>query len=333
MSNKFKVVLIASDDHPIPDWLDNKFTKAGIDYTYHQCYDRRALEEYANDADVLWLMSSRRDLIVEKNMDIFKRTGAVIKCGSGTDNIEHEACTKRGIIVAHTPEDPTESASDHSIALLFTAIRQTARQDRLIRRGTWNARAALPIAHFTGANLGLIGFGRIGKTIVRKLSGFQMKVRVFDPYLDSATIQSAGAEKLQLEELLRKSQFVLVSCPLTRETRNLIGEKQLRMMRSDAILVNCARETIVNEKALIKALKGGWIKAAALDVVEYPFKEGNDELLSLENLTLTPHMGGYADSYPDGLFESVVDVIIEMSKMHLPKWIVNKGVKPKWNMT
>ncbi len=291
MSNRFKVVLIANDDHPIPAWVSKKFAEADIDYVYHQCCNKEDIQKCAGDADVLWLMSSRKGLVVEENMDIFKKAGAVIKCGSGTDNIDHKACTKRGIIVAHTPEDPIEPTSDHFMAMLFTAVRQTARQDRLIRRGVWDAKAALPIGHFTGADLGLIGFGRIARAIVRKLSGFWMNIRVFDPYVDAATIETAGYRKVEMEQLLRKSQFVLVACPLTRETKGLLGQKELRMMRRDATLVNVARAGIVDKRALLIALREGWIKAAAFDVLEnHPLKP-DDELLSLENLNLTPHMG------------------------------------------
>lgn len=328
----FKVVLIANDDHPIPDWVSRKFAEAGIDYLYHQCYTREDLEECAQDADLLWLMSSRKGLVVEENMDIFKEVGAVIKCGSGTDNIDHDACTKRGIIVAHTPEDATEPTSDHTIAMLFTAARQTARQDRLIRRGVWDARAALPLGHFSGTDLGIIGFGRIARAVVRKLAGFEMNIRVFDPYIDANAIKKAGCRKADMEELLRKSRFVLVSCPLTKETKGLLGEKELRMMRSDSILVNCARAGIVDETALVKALKEGWIKAAAFDVLEkHPLTPG-DELLSFENINFTPHIGGYRDDYPDGIFDTVVEVILQIAAKRLPRWIVNKNVEPRWKM-
>jgi phosphoglycerate dehydrogenase-like enzyme len=330
---KFKVVLIANDGHPIPDWVREKFVAAGVEYVYQDCHRREDLEECVGDADVLWLMSSRRGLVTEENMDLFPKVGAVIKCGSGTDNIDHPACTRRGILVAHTPDDPTEPASDHFIAMLFTAVRRTARQDRLIRQGRWEARAALPIGRFTGADLGLIGFGRIGRAIVRKLSGFQMNVRVYDPYVEAAAIEAAGARRVELEELLRASQYVLVACPLTEETRGLLGEKELRLMRPDAVLVNCARGGIVEEAALIRALQEGWIQAAALDVVEKPPLKPGDPLLSLENLNLTPHLGGYPENYPDGIFSAPVEVILEMSRMRRPKWIANPGVVPKWKMT
>ena len=329
----FKVAMITNDNHPTPDWVAERFGSAGIEYVYHECHTREELEKYAADADVLMVMSSRRGLVVEENMDIFKKVGAVIKCGSGTDNIEHEACTKRGIIVAHTPDDVTEPTSDHTIAMLFTAVRQTARLDRCVRRGIWDSTAVLPIGQFTGAALGVIGLGRIGRRVVQKLSGFDMNVRVYDPYLDATIIEEAQVEMVELEGLLKKSQYVIVSCPLTNETRGLLGQKELHTMRSDAVLVNCARAGIVDEVALLKALKEGWIKAAAVDVVENsPLKPG-DELLALDNLIITPHAAGHPHDHPESAFPTPVDVVIEMSKMRLPKWIANQGVQPKWNMT
>lgn len=329
---RFKVVMIANDDHPVPDWIEERFAREKIEYLYHQCFNRQDLELYAKDADVLWLMSSRRDLVVEENMDIFKKAGAVIKCGSGTDNIDHGACSKRGMIVAHTPEDPTDATSDHFIAMLFTAVRQTARQDRLVRKGVWNPRAALPVGRLSGADLGLIGFGRIGRAIAAKLSGFKMVIRVYDPYTEDDMIKEAGVVRVELDELLIKSQYVLVACLLTKETENMIGVRELNLMRRDAVLVNVARAGIVDETALAEALKDGQIKAAALDVVKnHPLKYG-DALLSLENINFTPHLGGYPGNYPDGLYDSLVEIIIGMSRMHLPKWIANKGVKPRWDM-
>lgn len=329
--SRFKVVLVANDNHPIPDWVLGRFSEEGIHYEYHQCYNREDLEKYASDADVVWFMSSRRGLVVEENMDVFKKAGAVIKVGSGTDNIDHEACTRRGIIVAHTPEEPTEPTSDHFIAMLLTAVRQTARQDRLVRKGIWDVNAALPIGPLTGAELGIIGFGRIGRAIIRKLSGFNMKVRIFDPFVDERFIRETGADKVNLDNLLTESRYVLVACPLTKETENLIGERELKLMRKDAILVNVARAGIVNEEALVKALKEEWIKAAAFDVLKkHPLQPG-DEFLGLENIIFTPHVGGYPYNYPEGTFMGVVEEIIKMSKNQMPGWIVNKNVKPNWD--
>ncbi len=333
MLKKFKVVMIANDNHPIPDWVCAQFAQADIDYSYHQCFSREDLQSYAADADVLWLQSSRNGLVTEENMDIFKRAGAVIKCGSGTDNIDHAACTKRGIIVAHTPEDATDPTSDHQIAMLFSVVRQIARHDHLVHSSKWNVQAAPPLGNFTHQDLGLIGFGRIAKATVAKLSGFQMNIRVYDPFIDAASIAAAGCKKVELEELLKESRYVMVACPLTDQTRGLIGENELRMMRPEAVIVNVARAGIVEEEALIKALKEKWITAAAIDVLKKHPLETDDEWLGLNNVIFTPHAAGYAYDYPDSIFRTPVEVIIEMSKMRLPKWIANKGVKPKWKMT
>ena len=329
--DKFKVVLIANDDHEIPGWVEKKFAEANIDFSFHDCFNRKDLEKYASDADVLFLTSSRKDLVIEENMDIFKKAICVIKCGSGTDNISSAACTEKGILVAHTPDDPTDATSDHFIAMLFTAVRQTARQDRLVREGIWDIKAALPIGHFKGADLGIIGFGRIARAIVEKLSGFKMNVRVFDPYIDENIISEYKAIKVSLEEILRESQFLLIACPFTKETENLIGEKELKSMRRDSILVNVARAGIVNEDALKKALRKKWINAAALDVLkEHPLEPGN-EWLEFENVNFTPHLGGVSDDYPNFIFKTPVDVIIEMSKGEKPRWIVDKQCIPKYD--
>lgn len=332
MSTHFQVVLAANEHNPIPEWVPIKLAEAGIDYVHHECYDREDLKEHAADADVIWLMSSRR-LIVEENMDVLKKVGAVIKCGSGTDSIDHDACTKRGILVAHTPDDVTDPTSDHSIAMLFTAVRQTARQDRLVRRGRWDPLNALPLGKLTGADLGIIGFGRIGRAITRKLSGFRMCVRVYDPYVDAAVIEANAATKVSMDELLRRSQYVLVCCPLTKETRGMLADEELATMRADSVVVNCARAGVVDEQALIRALKRGQVRSAALDVLHNHPLLPNDELLALETVNFTPHMGGYLSDYPDAHFVGPVEAIIDISKMRMPAWIANEGVTPKWHMT
>jgi D-3-phosphoglycerate dehydrogenase len=329
MSKEFTVVLIASD-HSVPGWVCKKYKEARIHFRHHECYTREDLQQHAWDAHVLWLMSSRKGLVVEENMDVFKKAGVAIKCGSGTDNIDHAACTKHGIIVAHTPEDPVEPASDHAIALLLSAIRQIAKQDHLVRQGILEPLKALPLGGLTNAEVGIIGFGRIGRRIAQKLSGFEVDLRVFDPYLDREEIEAAGGEKVELNELLQESQYVFLQCPLNEETRGLIGQNELQKMRPDSILVNNARSGVVVQKELVEALRNGQIQAAALDTFDSPESDG---LLSLESVVLTPHLGGWPGNYPYETFRAVVDVIVDVSRMKLPKWIVNKGVVPKWKMT
>lgn len=332
MANQFRVVQIANDGHPLPDWVKPRFAAANVDCTYHQCHNRGDLESCVDGADMLWLMSGRKGLVIEENMALFPNIGAVQRVGSGTDNIDHAACTKRGILVVHTPEDMTEVTSDHVITMLLSAVRRVVWHDRNIRRGKWAPRDPISICRMRGAELGLVGFGRIGKATVEKLSGFQMTIRVYDPYADPEMIESLGCEPVGLEELLTNSQLIALVCALTDETRGLIGPDQLGMMREDAVLVNCARGPIVDEQALYETLKNNRIAGAALDVFcETPMPD--DHLFrSLENVNFTPHAAGVPLPFPDALYENQVLSIIDLAEGRMPRWIANRGVKPKWNL-
>jgi D-3-phosphoglycerate dehydrogenase len=326
MMNEFKVALIANDDHPIPAWVDEKFKQAGISWAYKQCYNRNDLKEIATDANVLWLMSGRKGLVIEENMDIFKNLIAVVRIGSGTDNIDHDACNKRGIIIGHSPEIMIECTSDHMIAMLFSAVRRIAVHDKRIRVGIFNPREPMSIGYYKNAKLGIIGFGKIAKAVIKKLSGFEMDVKVFDPYVEQIDIVKAGCKKVELSELLKESQFIIVACPLTDSTNNLLGENEFKLMRKDAVLVNCARGGIVNDNALLNALKNKTIAAAAIDVYSKTPPDSSGEIFKLENVNFTPHSAGYPLPYPDMHYRGQIDVIIDISKGKTPQWIANKSV-------
>jgi D-3-phosphoglycerate dehydrogenase len=329
---QFRVVQIANDGLPLPDWVEPRFSAANVECTYHQCHNRDDLKSCVEGADMLWLMGGRRGLVIEENMDLFPDIGAVQRVGSGTDNIDHDACTKRGILVVHTPEDVTEVTSDHVITMLLSVVRRIVWHDRNIRNGFWDQKVPLPVCTLRGAELGIVGFGRIGKAVVEKLSGFQMTIRVYDPYADPEMIVSLGCEPIGLEALLKKSQLIALVCALTDETRGLIGLDQLNMMRQDAVLVNCARGPIVDDQALYETLKNNRIAGAALDVFcETPLPE-DDVLRSLENVNFTPHAAGVPLPFPDALYENQVLSIIDLAEGRMPRWIANRGVKPKWNL-
>lgn len=330
MSELLRVVMIANDDHPVPEWVAQRLGAAGIAYGYRQCYTRADLAACASEAHVLWLNSSRRGLVTEEHMDLFPEVGAVLKVGSGTDNVDREACTRRGIIIAHTPDDPTESTSDHTVAMLLTAVRQTAHQDRLVRAGHWDMRLALPVGPLTAAELGVIGFGRIARMVIRKLSGFRMEVRVFDPHVSAGEIEAAGARPCALDELLRASRYVIIACPLTDETRGMIGREPLALMRRDAVLINCARAGIADEHAVITALQEKRLAAAAFDVLSSHPLTPESPWLTVPNATLTPHMGGCAYDYPDGIYPSQIEVLADLARGVMPRWVANRGVVPRW---
>ena len=332
MSKSFKVVQIWNDSHPKPDWVEDKFVEAGVECSYHQCYNRDDLQACTDGADMLWLMGGRKGLVAEENMDLFPDIGAVQRVGSGTDNIDHDACTQRGILVVHTPEDMTEVTSDHVIAMLFSAVRRVPWHDRNIRKGLFSQKEPLSVCTLRGADLGLVGFGRIGKAVVEKLSGFEMKVRVYDPYADPEMFKRLGCEPVELDELLASSQLIALVCALTDETRGLIGARQLGLMREDAVLVNCARGPIVDETALYETLNNNRIAGAALDVFCETPLPADHPFVTLENVNLTPHSAGIPLPFPDALYVNQVQSIIDLAQGRLPRWIANRGVKPRWDL-
>ena len=327
---KFKAVLVANDDHPIEPWLEQKLGTEGIDFSIHICWDKHDLARYAGDADFAWLYSGRHGLMTEENLKVLTSCKVIFKNGSGVDNIDAEAATRLGIVVAHTPDSVTESVSDHVIGLLFSAVRQISHQDHLVREGIWDVKRGFPGRRFHSATLGLVGFGRVGRMVAHKLAGFEMKIICYDPYVSTGFFEDYGVQPVGLEDLLKSSDFVSLHCPLTQATHHLIGEAELKLMKPEAILVNVSRGSVVDEKALQRALQEGWIAGAALDVMEKEPPNSDNPLLRLDNVVLTPHTAGYSDLYPSGNLEDAFQMISESARGQWPRWVVNPEVKPRW---
>ena len=327
----FKVALVGLDNQTVPDWVAGRFAEEQITFVQKECTSREALAEMAGDADVVWVFGSHRCVYAE-NLDVIPRCGAIIRTGSGTDNVPVAEATARGIIVANTPDAVTESVAEHMIALMFALIRQVAVQDRAVRRGVWDRYLAWPDGHLHGQTLGLLGFGRIPQSIVRKLRGFDLTVLVFDPYADPWKAQELGVRLTDLDTVLAESDYLSLHTPLTEETHHLINEQTLRRMKAGAILINTSRGPVVDQQALIQALKAGWIKAAGLDVTETEPLASDSPLLALDNVVLTPHIAGYSDQSQDNCWHLSVETAIDLAHGRWPKSYVNRDVKPIWNL-
>jgi D-3-phosphoglycerate dehydrogenase len=241
------------------------------------------------------------------------------------------AATDLGIVVANTPEPLAEEVSDHSAALLLDCARGVAIEHSNVRRGKWRTDTSLSSSmRMRGKTLGLIGFGRVARRLVEKLAGFKLKYLACDPYVDSAIVQKLGVELVSMEELLTRSDFVSIHTQLTAETHQLLGEKELRMMKSHAILINTARGAIVDQKALHEALSLGWIARAGLDVLEQEPPAADDPLLQLDNVVLTPHIAAASGELMDALYTAGLQVTIELLNGGLPASVVNPEVDPWW---
>jgi D-3-phosphoglycerate dehydrogenase len=255
-----------------------------------------------------------------------------VRSGSGTDNIPVKEATALGIIVANTPEAISDSVSNHAIGLLFAIMRQIVVQDRAVRRGQWDRDLGWPRWHLHGRTLGLVGFGHIARLVARKMSGFDLTILAHDPFVKADVTADAGVQAVPFDELLSKSDFVSIHCPLLDSTYHLIGERELRLMKPEAILINTARGPIVDEPALLRALQEGWIAAAGLDVFEQEPTPIDNPLLRLDNFVATPHIGGYSDEFWDNFWRFSVETVIDLSNGRWPRSYVNRDVKPRWDL-
>jgi glyoxylate reductase len=230
-------------------------------------------------AEAEGLLCMLTDRVDEELLDAAPGLRAISAMAVGTDNIDVEEAARRGIPVGHTPDVLTDTTADLAVALMLAAARRLPEGEAVVRAGEWGPwhPSWLLGRDLHGATAGIVGVGRIGRAVARRLEGFG--VRLLDARRDG------------LERVLEESDFVTLHCPLTDDTRGLIGAEALRRMRSEAILVNTARGPIVDTDALAAALRAGEIAAAALDVTDPEPLPADHPLLSAPNLIVLPHVG------------------------------------------
>ncbi|MGB9662165.1 MAG: phosphoglycerate dehydrogenase [Moorellaceae bacterium] len=246
------------------------------------------LLELVRDADALIVGIDR---VTRQVITHAPRLKVISKYGVGIDNIDLEAAAERGITVTNTPEVNTEAVADLTVGLMLAAARQIPQADASMRQGQW--KKFMGMALF-GKTVALLGTGRIGRAVARRLKGFNTKLLLYDVHPDPSFAAEVQGEYVELTRALREADYISLHLPLLPETANLIGEKELRLMKPNAVLVNTSRGGIVEEKALARALRERWIRAAALDVfAEEPPRD--QDLLSLSSAVFTPHIGAYTE--------------------------------------
>jgi len=237
-----------------------------------------------------------RASITGEVMDALPGLRAIGRYGIGVDNVDVEAATRRGIAVLNTPGFCAREVADHTMMLLLACARKLRMLDGLMRQGVWARDQASPMCALYRQTLGLVGFGQIAREVARRASAFGLTVLAYDAYVSPEEMTRRQVRPAaSLEALLAAADFVSIHAPLTAETRHLLGEEQLRAMKRTAFLINTARGPLVNEEALVRALREGWIAGAGLDVFEREPLGIEHALLGLDNVLLTPHVGGLSD--------------------------------------
>ncbi|OMC44977.1 hydroxyacid dehydrogenase [Mycobacterium sp. IS-1264] len=217
---------------------------------------------------------------------------AVCSAGAGYDVIDVDACTRAGIAVCNNSGPGAEAVAEHALGFMLDLAKKITAADRMLRGGPLRDRLVLRGSQLLGKTLGVIGLGAIGGRLVELCAPFGMKVLVFDPYVDEASAQARGVQIVPLAELLEHSDFVQVTCPLTSETKGLIGKPQFAAMKPTAFFITTARGPVHDEAALLDALVSGGIAGAGLDVFHEEPPRTDNPLLHLENVVATPHTAG-----------------------------------------
>ena len=250
------------------------------------------LLEKAGEAD--GILTNIMDRI---DADVFQaahRLKVVSQLGVGVDNIDVAEATRRGVLVGNTPGVLAKATADIAFGLLMSAARRISEGDRWLRAGNWKMQYHPMVwlgAEIHGATLGIVGMGQIGVEMAKRARGFDMRVIYYSRTRKLELESELGMEYFEPSDLLSTADFVTLHIPLTQETRHFIGERELRLMKPTAILINAARGAVVDSRALYTALKEGWISGAALDVTDPEPILPDDPLLTLDNLVVTPHIG------------------------------------------
>jgi D-3-phosphoglycerate dehydrogenase len=277
-------VLISDDLSPTALAI---FKERGVDADVKVGLGKDELERIIADYDGLAVRSATK--VTEKIIAAGKRLKVVGRAGIGVDNIDTRAATARGIIVMNTPFGNSITTAEHAISLMLALARQIPQADRSTQAGKWEKSRFLGVELY-GKTLGVIGCGNIGSIVADRGIGLKMRVIAYDPFLSPERAVELGVEKVELETLLARADFITLHTPLTERTRNIIDAKALARMKPSARIINCARGGLIDERALADALKAGRIAGAALDVFEVePARES--PLFGLDNVVCTPHLG------------------------------------------
>ncbi|HTR44208.1 MAG TPA: phosphoglycerate dehydrogenase [Thermodesulfovibrionales bacterium] len=260
-------------------------------------------------ADYHGLVIRSATKVTAEILDAAANLKVIGRAGSGLDNVDRTAATKKGIVVMNTPGGNTVTTAEHTIALMFSMARQIPQATASMKAGKWEKKRFTGVELFN-KTLGVVGLGAIGKQVAKRALGLEMNVIAYDPYLSEENAKEMGIEKVELTALFARADFISFHTPITTETRNIVNKKTIEGMKDGVRILNCARGGIVNEADLCEALKSGKVAGAALDVFE---KEppGDNPLLNVDTLVCTPHLGASTEEAQENVAIAVAEQVAD----------------------
>jgi D-3-phosphoglycerate dehydrogenase len=276
--------------------------------------------ERCRDADALLIQYGA---VTRRVLEGLPRVRVLVRYGVGVDGIDVAAATDHGVPVVNVPDYGTDEVANHAVALLLALARKIARLDRQTRGGGWDVFRIGSVARLAGQTVGILGCGRIGSAVARKLGGFDVRLLGCDPHIDSFP---PGVQPVAFERLLHESDYLTVHCPLTDQTRHAFNSDSLGRMRPTAALINTARGGIVDTAALITALQEGLLAGAGLDVLEQEPIDPASPLLRMEQVIVTPHAAWYSEEGRSDLKRRAAEEAVRVLRGERPRHCVNPEV-------
>ena len=284
------------------------------------------LATLAEDADAIMTCFAQ---VTERVVRSAQKCQVISRYGVGVDNIAVDTATSLGIPVTYVPDYCVDEVSDHVMALLLTWNRQVGFYDGVAKQGRWEGvPSPVPLIRLQGCRLGIVGMGRIGRAVAGKAQAFGMDVLAHDPYIPEGQSAGGGVTLVDLPALLSESDYVTIHTPLNDETRGLIGVNEFRQMKSSAYIINCARGPIIDEPALVAALRDGQIAGAGLDVMEEAAPPADHPLFGMNNVIITPHVAFLSRQSVLELEVRTAKATADVLQGRMPEFLVNPAVLP-----
>lgn len=312
-------IYITDCDHESMDIEKKTFTKEGVDFEILNVTQPEDIIRACHNADALILQYAT---ISDNVLSSLKNLKGVVRYGVGVNTIDIESATKNNVAVCNVPDYGTNEVADHALALIMALARKLPLLINDTKSNIWAYEKAIPIYRLQEQTAGIVGLGRIGLSLAKKLHGIGLKVIGFDPLAKKEQLPDY-IDFVSLDELLAHSDIISLNLPLTKSTENLIDSKEFSKMKSNCYLVNTARGGIVNEEALYQALLNHTIAGAALDV----FKQEpptDRKLFSLDNFIATPHAAWYSEQSQQDLKRKAAEEAIRLAKGEKPLYCLNK---------
>lgn len=317
--------IVAITDYVFPSLEPEQrvLTPLGVELRPAQCKSEEEIIELTRDADAVLNCYAKMTARVIENLH---RCKIIARYGIGVDNVDLAAATKAGILVTNVPDYCIDEVSDHALALLLALARRIAVADGAVKAGAWDVVAHSGIRRLRGQTLGLIGFGRIAKALASKVQALGIKVLVYDPYVEAVAIAHHGAEAASFDRILTDTDAISIHVPLSEETHNLFGERELARMKPTAFLINTSRGGIVDERALAIALKENRLGGAALDVLAVEPPPHDHPLRQAPNMILTPHLAFYSRESVMELQTKAAEEVARALRGEPPRSPINREV-------